>query len=93
MAQNSAFAVEPLFSEANGLDIKKHLQVMSNWQKYVCNSISKTINLKNTVSVEDVYQVWREAVNSNVKSVTVYRDGSKNGQPMAVGCKSGNCEM
>ncbi len=96
LTRNLGYGIEPIFEEAHLLDIKDHFAVQSKWQEYVCNSISKTINLRESATVQDVKNAWQLAVEcGNVKSVTVYRDKSKKGQPMPVGggggCTSGVC--
>src|SRR5207245_8757514 len=48
------------------------------------SSISKTINFPREATVDDVRQIFELAIDENVKGVTVYRDGCRDLQPMAL---------
>ena len=48
-------------------------------QKWVCHSISKTVNLPSDATVETVKQVYMRAWKAGCKGITVYRDGSRDG--------------
>jgi ribonucleotide reductase alpha subunit len=71
-----------LFATADKISPLAHLQMMAACQKHLSSGISKTINLPNDATVEDVKDIYMKAWELNVKSVTVYRDGSKNLQPL-----------
>lgn len=91
---NKGFAIEPFFEEAHSLTPLQHLQMQATWQRYLDNCISKTINLRNSATVEEIVMIWKMAASMGLKSVTVYRDGSKYNQPMLLAdpnCKSGSC--
>jgi len=62
-----------------------HLNHQVAWQRRVDNAISKTINLPPDATVEDVDHVYRRAWRERLKGVTVYRDGSRAGQPLSAG--------
>jgi ribonucleoside-diphosphate reductase alpha chain len=51
---------------------------------YAGNSISKTTNLPNSATVEDVEETYSEAYRTGCKGITVYRDGSKEFQVLTV---------
>lgn len=86
-----AFAFEPFFEEANSLSTAVHLDMMATWQRYVENSVSKTVNMPEHATPSDVLDVFLGAYRRGCKSVTVYRDGSRTGQPIACGIEGGSC--
>ena len=59
-----------------------HLRMQTAFQKHVDNSISKTINLPSTATVDDVHEIYRRAWEMGLKGITIYRDGSKENQPL-----------
>ncbi|HDO19628.1 MAG TPA: adenosylcobalamin-dependent ribonucleoside-diphosphate reductase, partial [Thermoplasmatales archaeon] len=61
-----------------------HLVAQAVLQTATTDSISKTINMPNNVSVEDVKQAYLIAHAMGCKGVTVYRDGSKRAQVLSV---------
>ncbi|PIR98183.1 MAG: ribonucleoside-diphosphate reductase, adenosylcobalamin-dependent [Candidatus Colwellbacteria bacterium CG10_big_fil_rev_8_21_14_0_10_42_22] len=63
----------------------EHIKMQAAFQKYVDNSISKTINLPNSATLEDVKQSYIDAWKMGCKSCTVYRDGSRQIQVINIG--------
>ena len=64
---------------ANEIIWESAVDLQAAAQKWVCHAISKTINLPNNVSVEDVKKVYWRGWKAGLKGVTVYRDGSRSG--------------
>ncbi len=62
-----------------------HVKMQAAFQSQVDNSISKTINLPNAATHEDVKQSFIDAWRLGCKSCTIYRDGSRNVQILNLG--------
>ncbi|MGH9073887.1 MAG: LAGLIDADG family homing endonuclease, partial [Acidimicrobiales bacterium] len=67
----------------NTIHYTGHIKMMAAAQPFVSGSISKTVNLPEEVSVEDIEQLHVDAWRLGLKSVAVYRDNCKVGQPLA----------
>ena len=61
-----------------------HMRMQAGFQKHCDASISKTINFPETATVEDVSVIYRLAYDLRCKGVTVYRNGCRLQQPMAL---------
>jgi ribonucleoside-diphosphate reductase alpha chain len=59
------------------ISLEWHVRMQSEIQKFVDASISKTVNLPNNATVDDVKRVYELAYKFGCKSVTVYRSGSR----------------
>jgi ribonucleoside-diphosphate reductase alpha chain len=72
---------------ATALDIKPewHVKMQASFQKYVDNSISKTVNLPENATKIDVKKIFELAYKLKCKGITVYRDGCKPQQVLYVG--------
>jgi len=66
-----------------------HLKMMAAVQPFVSGAISKTINMPEECSVEDVMDAYIESWRMGLKAVAIYRDNSKKVQPMSSGAGSG----
>ncbi len=68
-----------------------HLRMMAAAQPFISGAISKTVNLPNNASVEDIMECYIQAWKLGIKAVAVYRDGCKQSQPLsAAGSKTAN---
>ena len=64
-----------------------HLRMMAAVQPFISGAISKTVNLPQEATVEEVENLYLESWKLGLKSVALYRDGSKLSQPLATGKK------
>ncbi|MGD0337925.1 MAG: vitamin B12-dependent ribonucleotide reductase [Bacteroidota bacterium] len=60
-----------------------HIKMMAAAQPYISGAISKTVNMPNDVSVDDIMQAYIEAWKLGLKAIAVYRDGCKRTQPLS----------
>lgn len=82
-----------VFVTAHDITPYWHMKMQSAFQRHCDSSISKTINFPHEASVDDVRQIYELAIDEDVKGVTVYRDGCRDMQPMALkGSTSGGAQ-
>ena len=67
----------------NTIHYRGHVKMMSAAQPFLSGAISKTVNMPEDVTVEDVEQLHIEAWQLGIKAVAIYRDNCKVGQPLA----------
>jgi ribonucleoside-diphosphate reductase alpha chain len=60
-----------------------HIRMMGAVQPFISGAISKTINLPEESTVEDVMEAYTESWKLGLKAVAIYRDGSKRSQPLS----------
>jgi ribonucleoside-diphosphate reductase alpha chain len=60
-----------------------HLRMMAATQPFISGAISKTVNLPESASVEDIMEAYLQAWKLGLKAVAVYRDGCKKSQPLS----------
>ncbi len=73
-----------VFVCAHDIEPEWHMKMQAAFQKHCDASISKTINFANAATPEQVDQIYRLAFQTRCKGVTVYRDGCRQEQPMAL---------
>ncbi len=60
-----------------------HLRMMAAAQPFISGAISKTVNLPNNATVDDIMETYIQAWKLGIKAVAVYRDGCKQSQPLS----------
>jgi ribonucleoside-diphosphate reductase alpha chain len=79
--------IQRVYVTAQEIAPQWHVRQQAAWQKYVDNSISKTVNLPNSASHADVAEAYLSAYDTGCKGITVFRDGCKSEQVLNVGVK------
>ena len=76
----------------NPIHYMGHVRMMAAVQPFISGAISKTVNMPQDVTVEDVEQLHIEAWKLGVKAVAIYRDNCKVAQPLAM-AKKGDADV
>ena len=78
------------YAEGLEMSVEQHLDHVAVWQRWVDNAVSYTISFPHDAPVEVVDRAFRGAHERGLKAMSVYRDGSREGQP----CKAeGVCRV
>ena len=78
----------PVFSCSMGDDPIHHLghvKMMAAVQPFISGAISKTVNMPESATIDDVEQLYIESWKLGLKAVAIYRDNCKVGQPLSSG--------
>ena len=80
------------FKPANGersIHYMGHVRMMGAIQPFISGAISKTVNMPEAATAEEIEKVYLEGWKLGLKAIAVYRDNSKRSQPLSTGKKTG----
>ena len=73
----------------NSIHYTGHVRMMAAVQPFLSGAISKTVNMPESATVEDIEQIHIDAWKMGVKAVAIYRDNCKVAQPLSMAKKDG----
>ena len=79
--------LQRIFKTAYDLSYEEHVLMQSAFQEKTDNAVSKTINMREEATQEDVRGAYLLAWKTGTKGITIYRDGSKDVQVLETGKK------
>ena len=88
-AKHIGGTIPDYFVSAHQIPAGQHVSIQASFQRYVDNSISKTVNFANEATIDDVIKVFWKAWELGCKGITVYRDGSREQQVLYHSKKKG----
>jgi ribonucleoside-diphosphate reductase alpha chain len=73
----------------NAIHYRGHVKMMAAVQPFISGAISKTVNMPENATVEDIEQIHIDAWKMGLKAVAIYRDNCKVAQPLSMAKKDG----
>ena len=80
--------IKDLYITSHEIPPLQHVLMQAAFQKHIGSSVSKTVNLSNDATLEDVRNVYLKSYETGCKGITVYRDGCLGVQVLYAGCET-----
>jgi len=77
--------IKRLFVTAHEISPEWHVKMQAAFQKSTDNAVSKTVNFPQEATREDIAKVYMMAYEEGLKGITIYRDRSREAQPLSTG--------
>ncbi|MFC1920830.1 vitamin B12-dependent ribonucleotide reductase [Chloroflexota bacterium] len=77
--------IKRIFVTAHEISPEWHIRMQAAFQKSTHNAVSKTVNFAEEATREDIANVYRMAYREELKGITIYRDKSREEQPLSTG--------
>lgn len=78
------------FVTAQNMDYKDRIYMQSVWQNHIDASISSTVNVPNSFTVKEVFDLYNYAYDKDLKGVTIFREGCKRTGILSTDTKKNN---
>ncbi len=84
--------IKQLFVTAHEINPEWHVRMQAAFQKSTDNAVSKTVNFPQETTQEDIAKVYKMAYELGLKGITIYRDRSREAQPLSTSQVEGKTE-
>ncbi|OGM11780.1 ribonucleoside-diphosphate reductase, adenosylcobalamin-dependent [Candidatus Woesebacteria bacterium RBG_16_34_12] len=84
--------IKNIFVTAHEIHHDWHIRMQAAFQKYTDNAVSKTINMANGVTPQEIAEAYLLSWKTNCKGITVFRDGCKDSQVLNLGIRDSETE-